>query len=205
MRFLDFLFPPRDDEKILRDISVETFLSLITPQLEPKTRPATVILLPFHDTRVRSAIHEAKYHGSSHAFTLLGASLVEYLREADDLARVTSSRIRLVPVPLGDERRSKRGFNQVEEMATIAARELGVAVDTQLLRRSRETTSQVSLAREKRKANMRGAFTALRPADPSLTYVLIDDVITTGATLQAATRALQEAGAIHIIPIALAH
>jgi predicted amidophosphoribosyltransferase len=52
---------------------------------------------------------------------------------------------------------------------------------------------------------MRGAFGATHSADPALTYILIDDVITTGATLQAAVDALTSAGASHIIPLALAH
>ena len=52
---------------------------------------------------------------------------------------------------------------------------------------------------------MRGAFGVAHPADPAYTYIVIDDVLTTGATLQAAIDALQNAGADHIIPLALAH
>ena len=177
----------------------------------PETRPATVALLAFSDSRVRSAIHEAKYHGSEYAFSLLASALAEYLRDADDVGRRTSH-IVIVPVPLGRQRRKERGFNQVEEVARRAAKQLGSTVDASLLERTRETASQVSLAREKREENMRDAFTAslkLRSAGgadaSTYTYVLLDDVITTGATLQAAIDALKEAGALHIIPIALAH
>jgi predicted amidophosphoribosyltransferase len=52
---------------------------------------------------------------------------------------------------------------------------------------------------------MRGAFGAAHPADPTSTYLIIDDVLTTGATLQAAIDALKSAGATNIIPLALAH
>ena len=110
-----------------------------------------------------------------------------------------------MPVPLGVVRRKERGFNQAEEISKRAAKLLGGVVDTTLLVRTRETISQISLAREKREENMRGAFRTSRHVDPAYTYIIIDDVITTGATLQSAIDALADAGAEHIIPLALAH
>ena len=202
MRWLDFLFPPRVDEIALRDIARDDFISLVSPRLVPTTRPGTVILLNFSDARVRNVIHEAKYHGSRYAFELLALALAEYLRDADDVGRRTSH---IVPVPLGKERRKERGFNQVEEVAKRVAGELGINLETDLIIRTRETESQVSLPRHKREENMRGAFKATRHADPSHTYILVDDVTTTGATLQATIDALKESGAEHIIPLALAH
>ena len=110
-----------------------------------------------------------------------------------------------MPVPLGRARRKERGFNQVEEIAKGAVAELGLAIDATLLERTRETVSQVSLPREKREENMRTAFRAVRRADPAHIYIVIVDVITTGATRQAAVDALKDAGAEHIVPLALAH
>ena len=208
MRFFDFLFPPRVDEIALRDVSDDGFLALMRPRLVPETRPGTVALFPFDDACVRAAIHEAKYHGSERAFRLLGSALADYLRDCDDVGHRKSH---IVPVPLGKERFKERGFNQAEEVAKRAVRELEIKIDTSLLIRTRETVSQVSLAREKREENMRGAFIVTPKLeergriDPSYTYILIDDVLTTGATLQAAIDALKEAGATHIIPLALAH
>ena len=197
---LDFLFPPRVDEITLRTVSLDTFLTLVAPCVVPATRPETVILLPFSEPVVRATIHEAKYHGSDTAFTYLAAALADYLRDADDIKRPI-----IVSVPLGRERRKERGFNQVEEIAKRVCGELGIILDADLLSRTRETISQVSLPRTAREENMRDAFRATRPADPALTYILVDDVITTGATLQAAVDALASAGASHIIPLALAH
>jgi len=203
-RCLDLLFPPRVDEVALRNMSVDDFLALVVPRLVSETQPETIALLPFSDPRVRSAIHEAKYRGSGHAFSLLSSALVEYLRDADDEG-FRKSYICLVPVPLGKERRKERGFNQIEEVAKRAVKELEIKIENDLLIRTRETISQISLARNEREKNMSGAFATARSADPSRVYVVVDDVTTTGATLQAAINALAETGAKHIIPLALAH
>ncbi|MDO8566852.1 MAG: phosphoribosyltransferase family protein [bacterium] len=211
MHLLDFLFPPRVDERALRGVSDDEFLVKIAPRLVPETRPGTVALLSFGDASVRSAIHEAKYHGSERAFRLLGLVLAEYLRDCDDIRTTRLNLVVLVPVPLGKGRLKERGFNQAEEVAKRAVRELGIKIETGLLIRTRETASQVSLPRHKREKNMRGAFLVSpkleerRRINPTHTYILIDDVLTTGATLQACIDALKDAGARHIIPLALAH
>jgi ComF family protein len=210
MRWLDFLFPPRVDEIALRDVSRDDFLALVAPRLVPMTRPGTVILLPFNDTLVRAAIHEAKYCGNERAFKFLGHTLAEYLRDADDVGHQKSCTY-LVPVPLGKSRRKERGYNQAEEIARRAILILGeegpcpFILESDLLIRVHETASQVSLPRHEREENMRGAFGATRHADTAHTYIIIDDVLTTGATLQSTIDALREAGAEHIIPLALAH
>jgi len=200
-RWLDMLCPPRVDEKVLRDTSVETFLSLMTPSVVPVTRPDTVILLPFSEPVVRSAIHEAKYRGSERAFVFLSSVLASYLRNHSD----ETPSLCIVPVPLGKARREERGFNQVEEIARRATREFRIDIDTTLLTRTRETASQISLPRREREENMHDAFKATRHANPDTTYIVIDDVLTTGATLQSAIEALKQSGATRLIPLALAH
>jgi ComF family protein len=206
MRFLDFLFPPRSDELVLRELSADAFLAKMNPVLVGGTHPETIALFSFGHTGVRAAIHEAKYHGSERAFELLGSALAEYLREGED-TRLSAARV--VPVPLSGAREKERGFNQVHEVVLRALRSLGAAaeleVDAALLERTRDTASQVSLPRRAREENMRGAFRAAHAADPRYTYIVIDDVITTGATLQAAVDALKDAGAEYIITLALAH
>ena len=207
LHLFDMLFPPREDEKVLRTISDDDFLSLVAPRLVGTTRPGTVVLLPFQHPSVRSAIHEAKYHGNARAFRLLALALADYLRDTD--VRLTKSNV-IVPVPLGKTRRKERGFNQAEEVACKALRNLdkhGFELAPSVLERTRETVSQISLPRHEREKNMRGAFGAACPIDPARTYIVIDDVLTTGATLQAAIDALTAAGISteHIIPLALAH
>jgi predicted amidophosphoribosyltransferase len=205
LRLFDLLFPPRTDERTIRDCSIDELLSLVAPQIVDYTRPGTVTLLPFHHATVRAALHEAKYHGNAHAFTLLGAALAEYLQDNDDLPKKTV----VIPVPLGKARLKERGFNQVHEALKRAR--LGLPIEADFLERVRETGTQVGLARERREQNMRGAFIVSpkllerRRINPTYLYIVVDDVITTGATLQAAVDALTAAGALHILPIALAH
>ena len=201
LRLLDFLFPPRTDEVTLRTVSTETFLALMNVRLAEKTSPATTALLPFPNAAVRAAIHEAKYHGNEHALALLGAALARYLLDSGQTGAATY----LVPVPLGAARRRERGFNQVEEVARRAAALSGVHVDTSLLVRTRETHSQVSLPRQEREENMRDAFATTHAPVGAHHYLVLDDVLTTGATLQAALDPLIAAGATHVSALALAH
>ena len=206
-RFLDLLFPPRVDELAVRQATEDDVSSRVSPRLSPATRPGTVTLLSFSDPMVASLMHEAKYHGNRRAITLLGGVLAEYLRDLDEDVRAGT----LIPIPLGKLRRKTRGFNQTEEVARCALGVLGaegmsrIVLHANILSRVRETVSQVSLPRAEREANMRGAFGAAHVLYPETTYIIIDDVLTTGATLQAGIDALTAAGAKHIIPIALSH
>ncbi len=201
LSFLDFLFPTRGDERIAKNVSVDEFLSLLSPTLSPYTDPGTTALLPFRHAQVRSVIHEAKYHGTDESFALLAETLSTYLNDSDE----PLTHAVLIPVPIGTRRFRERGYNQAEELARRAGTKLSIAIEAHALRRTRETDSQISLAREARRTNMRGAFCAAGPRSPHALHIVIDDVTTTGATMQAAIDALRAAGAVHILPIALAH
>ncbi len=226
MFLLDFLFPPRTGEAVLREVEAHAFITKLSPLLVPVTRPPSVALLPYQDPVVRAAIHEAKYHGSERAFSLLAAVLADFLPEylsetRFNLGGKRSNLVSLVPVPLGATRRRERGYNQVEEIARRALPALrsfsevgpSLTINTSLLLRTRETATQVSLERKAREENMRSAFTAslkLRSAStaaPDTLYIVLDDVLTTGATLAACLDALVAAGIPRdqLIPIALAH
>jgi ComF family protein len=106
-------------------------------------------------------------------------------------ADVLAGAVCTVPVPLHPSRRRHRGFNQ----ATDLARQLGLPV-VEALRRARATAAQTGLPAGRRHRNVRGAFAATRAARTlrNLTVVLVDDVSTTGATLDACARALKDAG-----------
>ncbi len=217
-RLFELLFPTRADEKRVRDCSPDDFLALLAPEIVGGGGLIVTALLPFPDDSVRAAIHEAKYHGNEKAFMLLASALAEYLHElVSENVGFTKPNIVLVPVPLGKERRRERGFNQVEEVTRRALRsfsEVGttdvkIITSPNLLVRTRETTSQVSLPRRERLSNMRGAFqcpTRLEErSGAEHTYIVCDDVVTTGATLASACSALKSAGAQNVLAIAWAH
>lgn len=111
---------------------------------------------------------------------------------------------RVLPVPLSAERLGERGFNQ---SALLARHLAGGKVDNRTLLRLHANEAQSGLPRAQRLHNLRGAF-AVEPARAQALrgqrVVLIDDVMTTGATLQAATVALQEAGVAHVTAVVLA-
>ena len=102
----------------------------------------------------------------------------------------------VIPVPLSRPRFLERGYNQSNALAEGVGEALEVRVATDLLRRSRPTRTQTRLSAPERWANVAGAFSVADAAVLTGTHVLlIDDVLTTGATLTAAAQALREAGA----------
>ena len=201
-KLLALVFPPRKGEQTLQALSKDEFLELLSPFEFSVGERSILALLPFQHQAVRAAVHEAKYHGHTKAQEFLSAALSEYLRDANEYR---SQKVTLVPVPLGAKRRRSRGFNQVEEIVKKSAKELALPLDTDLLVRIRETASQVTLPRKERRENMRGAFGATRKALPTDLYIVVDDVATTGATLEAAVEALRNAGAVHVEALALTH
>lgn len=113
----------------------------------------------------------------------------------------------LVPVPLHPWRQFERRYNQSMELARALARLTGLSVDAGLVRRTRRTRQQVGLSADARERNVAGAFTPHRRVADRLKgrgVVLVDDVITTGSTVKAITRALKRAGVIKIDVISFA-
>lgn len=152
---------------------------------------------------VRAALHDLKYSGERRLDRPLGQAVARRWRRVGEGADV------VVPVPVHEERERRRGYDQAALIATIAAAELGLPC-IRALERGRATIAQFELGRDERAANVAGAF-RLRGAGPDAGraiagrwVLLVDDVVTTGATLAACAVALEAAGAFAVSAIAVA-
>jgi len=133
------------------------------------------------------AIHTYKYRGRPQLAAALAGSLERTVRAAG--VRPAG----LTFIPLHPARQRARGFNQAERLAQCLAPRLGLPLFAGLAR-CRDTPPQVGLDEAERRRNVAGAFRWVAPGPPPPGLALVDDVCTTGATLQAAAAAITEAG-----------
>lgn len=110
----------------------------------------------------------------------------------------------VVPVPLSTTRRKKRGYNQAGLLAMPLAQAIGRTYRPAALKRIRETQSQVHLGAQERRRNVQNAFQAIPAIVSGMNVLIIDDVTTTGSTIDACAHALTRAGASAVFGITLA-
>jgi len=148
-----------------------------------------------YDGVAKTLVHALKYEDRTDLAPTMGRWMTragtELFAEADAL----------IPVPLHWKRGWARRYNQSAALAAVISRVTGIAVETDLLRRIRPTPQQVGLSRAERARNVQGAFAVeadQRAAVKGRHFILIDDVLTSGATTQACTRALLRAKAASV-------
>ncbi|HEV8352780.1 MAG TPA: ComF family protein [bacterium] len=151
-----------------------------------------------YDGAMREAIHALKFAGRSALAGPLGAVMAESATQwrADPPEAI-------VPVPLHAVRRRERGFNQAELLAQPVAEALSRPLTPGALTRVRPTDAQSGLDADERRRNVRRAFAAGVPLDGGI--LLIDDVFSTGCTVNECARALRAAGAGYVDVLTLAH
>lgn len=155
-----------------------------------------------YEGTLRELVHRFKYTKRRYLGWFLGELIVNYVREHADGFRYEG----IIPVPLHWRRYWSRGFNQAADLARPLSRRYRLPVLRRSLRRVRYTRPQVSLGPEERRTNIRGAFRVRRPARVAgKKLLLIDDVITTGATLNECARVLKGAGATEVTIVTVAH
>lgn len=146
---------------------------------------------------IREAVHTLNYNRRKRMAQPLGQLLNRYL-VAHPIAVDA-----IVAVPLHPERLRTRGFNQAQLLAAQLARQAGLPLLATQLVRVRQTSQQADLNRAQRRDNVREAF-AWQGTTPPQRILVIDDVLTTGATIEAAAQALHAAGAREVHALALA-
>ena len=143
-----------------------------------------------YDETLRRSLVRYKYHGAREYGAYYAAAISHY--RADEIRRWKPDVI--VPVPLSRRKERMRGFNQAALLADTVGKQFGIPAARGLLVKTRDTKSQKKLDADERRRNLRDAFRAARPLPP-VKVLLIDDVYTTGSTMDAAAACLKEAGA----------
>jgi ComF family protein len=137
--------------------------------------------------------------------TPLGAWFAQHLAGLVAGQTVDFAADAVVPVPLDHGRLRERGYNQAELIAKPLARLLGIPFRSYLLVRTRPRPNQLRLTRRERWETVRGAYATHKTAQvDKLRVILVDDVFTTGATLDACSRALKGAGAARVVGLTVA-
>jgi ComF family protein len=184
---LDFLFPPSESMLVLRAFSDTPLLSFYQP-----TFPDSVSALShYSDPFIKASITAGKFEHNEAALKRLGDLLHHHLTNTATHWQPIDTIF--VPIPLHPERQQKRGYNQVEVLLQAGLRKTNFRT-YRLLERTKNTSPQSHLARVDRLTHLEDAFvyhrekidwTAIRH------LVLVDDVFTTGSTLEAGSAALR--------------
>jgi ComF family protein len=172
-----------------------------TPGFRPSHgRLITLLWAADYEGAIRRLVHGLKFSDMDYLAPALGRGL------AGRLGRIIAAQRPdlIVPVPLHFRRRYRRGYNQAELLGRAIARFTGLPLDPRALRRRRAGRRQLGLSRRERLRSLAGCFRAAPGRVRDRTILLVDDVVTTGATLEACARALHDAGARRVVGCVLA-
>lgn len=154
-----------------------------------------------YDGVILDAIHQFKYGRN----ITTGAALASFLADFDFTDMDFGIFDAIVPIPLHIKRLRERGFNQSLILARALGEKYGIEVDFSLLKRCKLTLTQTGLNKKEREKNISGAFVAAEPARiHGRNLILVDDVYTTGATINECAKTLIKAGAEQVAVLTLA-
>ena len=207
---LEFLLPRSN---ALRDIEAmkPEDMRVVAPPANTNLPPDTIALFDYQNSLVRQAIWELKYRGNKKVARLLANCLYEELVEELSERKTFEmfEKPLLIPIPLSKRRERERGFNQCELLATeLQTRDDGnfFEVGRNILVKVKDTESQTKKNRVERLKNLSGCFAVPNPKKiTGRNIILLDDVVTTGATIEEARKTLARGGAKKILAVALAH
>lgn len=197
LQICDLIAPPHESIAVLRKENNHTFLRHFSPQRITHT----IALSNYSNPIVKASINANKFHNHEKASRLLAELLNHWLSTLPKRPTI------LVPIPLSKRRQKERGYNQVTRvLENLPNQEFEIL---EILTRHKETAPQTSLAREERFKNMVEVFSVQNlPTDlADYRIIIVDDVTTTGATLNSALIALTPnlPPQCEVICVALAH
>lgn len=169
----------------------------------PPFRLARAVAL--YDGRLKTAIHKLKFRGKKALSAPLSRMMADHLA-GDGWKDILASVDIVTAVPLHRMRLRERGFNQSEMLGRAVAARFNLVFRDDVLEKTRDTKRQFGLMREERFSNVKGAFAVRRAADlRGRRVLLIDDILTTGATAAECSGKIIEAGAAEVFVAALSH
>lgn len=173
-----------------------------TRVIHGKNLDKVITLYSYDNEVIKKLIHGLKYKFMEDLALPLGALLSKELKKLEEQIGKPDF---IAPIPLHKKRLLERGFNQAELIALKISECFGWPVEKNVIMRSRLTASQVDLDEAGRKENMKDAFSATDLAKVlNQKIILIDDVFTTGATMEECARVLKNVGAREVLGLALA-
>lgn len=203
--WLSWLFPPTELAVRIEEMGTEEFKRSVV--VAKDQNPGICSLFAYKDELVQAAVWELKYHGNAHIGRLLATLLYEKISDALVEQNIFLQNFLIIPLPLSKERLAERGWNQSEILAQEICRlDKNFSLCTNVLQKIRHTQPQTKLDRAERLINLQNCFSiANMKIIQHQHIILIDDVTTTGSTINEACRLLQSAGVATIRAFTLAH
>lgn len=147
-----------------------------------------------YDDRMRYSMAQIKYKNRREYIPVYARLIV--LRYGGRIREMHGDA--LIPVPVHPDRQRKRGYNQAELLARGIGKDTGLPVRTDILYRNKNTAAQKTLTPDERLKNLTRAFSVDKSRMDLVSPILVDDIYTTGSTIEACTKALVDAGAAHV-------
>lgn len=161
-----------------------------------KNLPERVLACFAYDGAVKELIHNFKYKDVSSLADSFALEISELLKDCKDYV--------VCPVPLSSSRKRWRGFNQSEIIARKLSQKTGLCFGEFLGRGKSRFTQVQAGSKQKRKQNIKGVFYLKKEGEVPKNIILVDDVVTSGATVEEATKVLKRAGAEKVVVTAVA-
>lgn len=190
----DWIFPPSEENKCVRELTRETVVSFYNQRIESEV----VVLSSYKVFQLKALVQEAKFHNNKKAQLYLGMLMQKYI------TNMSNTYDFIIPIPLSSRRHRERGHNQV--VSILEESNVCLPINTKILKRIRHTERQTDLPKTKREKNVQSAFDVADPSKISgKRILLVDDVMTTGATLRAAKASLLPHSPASVTCLAIAH